>query len=128
MARIKRKSIVVNNEKSLNDLIQEIYNDAHQIRASIVSLFNKWNGMAKEAGEIAAFGKEVVSLINSLAKNQDQKIAMAKILSDILYKKNTNSGEDSKKKNIDDNDLSETAKSDLRKMIEEARKRGEIDV
>lgn len=131
MARIKRKKMLVNDENSLNDLIQEIYNDAHQIRASIVALFNKWNNLAKEGGEIAAFGKEVVSLINSLARNQDQKIAMAKILSDILYKKNTNSGDDSKKKNSNEeseNDLSETAKADLRKMIEEARERGEIDV
>lgn len=129
MARIKRKRIVVNDENSLNDLIQEIYNDAHQIRSSIVALFNKWNHLAKEQGEIAAFGKEVVSLINSLARNQDQKIAMAKILSDILYKKNTTSGEESKKKQTDDdNDLSETAKADLRKMIEEAKERGEINI
>lgn len=130
MARIKRKKILVNDENSINDLIQEIYNDAHQIRSSIVALFNKWNGMAKEEGQIAAFGKEVVSLINSLARNQDQKIAMVKILSDILYKKNTGTSDDSKKKNTgdDENDLSETAKADLRKMIEEARQRGEIDV
>ena len=130
MARIKRKRIEFTKE-SVNELIQEVYNDAHQIRSTIVALFNNWNSKVKEQGEIAATGKEIVNLINALARNQDQKIALVKVLNDIVFKQNNDdSGDSSKKKSDsnDENDLSEQAKSDLRRMIEEARERGEIDV
>jgi hemoglobin-like flavoprotein len=132
MARIKRKSIEL-NEKSVKDLMQETYNDAHQIRSTIVALFNVWNSKVKEQGEIAATGKEIVSLINALARNQDQKIALMKVLSDIVFVKDkSNSGINNNSKsqaNSDDNEtLSEEAKNNLRKLIEEARERGEINV
>lgn len=132
MARIKRKSIEL-NEKSVKDLMQETYNDAHQIRSTIVALFNVWNSKVKEQGEIAATGKEIVSLINALARNQDQKIALMKVLSDIVFVKDkSNSGNNNNSKSqatSDDNEtLSEEAKNNLRKLIEEARERGEINV
>lgn len=131
MARIKRKQIEL-NEKSLKELMQETYNDAHQIRSTIIALFNNWNSKIKELGEVAATGKEVVALINALARNQDQKITLMKVLSDIIYKNNTanNAGNQSKTSSSesDQETLSEEAKNSLRKMIEEARSRGEIDV
>lgn len=132
MARIKRKSIEL-NEKSVKDLMQETYNDAHQIRSTIVALFNVWNSKVKEQGEIAATGKEIVSLINALARNQDQKIALMKVLSDIVFVKDksnsNNSGNSRPQANSDDVEtLSEEAKNNLRKLIEEARERGEINV
>jgi CHASE3 domain sensor protein len=127
MPRIKRKRIEL-NENSLKELMQETYNDAHQIRSTIVALFNNWNSKVKELGEVAATGKEIVSLINALARNQDQKITLMKVLSDIIYKNNNNNAAagQSKSSDNDGESLSEDAKNALRKMIEEATERGEI--
>ena len=128
MARIKRKTLEL-DEKTLKGLMQETYNDAHQIRSTIIALFNNWNSKIKEQGEIAATGKEVVALINALARNQDQKITLMKVLSDILYVKNkTGNSADQGKSGNSENELSEDAKSELRKMIELARENGTIDV
>lgn len=131
MARPKRKQLEL-NEQTLKELMQETYNDAHQIRSTIVALFNNWNSKVKELGEVAATGKEIVALINALARNQDQKITMMKVLSDIIYKNNTNNasaGNQSKSTGESDQEtLSEEAKDSLRKMIEEARSRGEINI
>ena len=130
MPRIKRKRIEL-NEESLKELMQEAYNDAHQIRSTIVALFNNWNSKVKELGEVAATGKEIVALINALARNQDQKIMLMKVLSDIIYKNNNSNAGAGQAKSTGESDgetLSEEAKNSLRKMIEEARERGEIDV
>jgi hypothetical protein len=126
MPRIKRKEMNI-DEKTLKTLMQETYNDAHQIRSTVIGLFNNWNSKIKEQGEIAATGKEVVSLISALARNQDQKITLMKVLSDILYKNKTNNSESSKT-TTNETTLSEDAKSSLRLMIEEARAKGEIDI
>lgn len=128
MARIKRKVMNI-DETTLKALMQETYNDAHQIRSTVIALFNNWNSKIKEQGEIAATGKEVVALINALARNQDQKITLMKVLSDILYNKNkTTTGSDQSKSATSQTELSEDAKSSLRKMIDEARERGEIQI
>lgn len=129
MARIKRKTVEL-NEDSVKNLIQEVYNDSHQIRSTIVALFNNWNSKVKEQGEIAATGKEIVNLINALARNQDQKINLIKVLNDIVFvKPDKKSGVDSKKPTTNELDvLGEDAQASLRMMIEEARKRGEIEI
>lgn len=85
MPRLTRKRIEL-NEDSVKDLMQETYNDAHQIRSTIIALFNNWNAKVKEQHDVAGIGKEIVALINSLARNQDQKIALMKVLSDIVFK------------------------------------------
>lgn len=128
MARIKRKMMEI-DEKTLKGLMQETYNDAHQIRATIIALFNNWNSKIKEQGEIAATGKEVVALINALARNQDQKITLMKVLSDILYVKNKNGAQnDQPNAPVKAGELTEDAKSALRKMIEENRENGKLDI
>lgn len=128
MARIKRKRIEL-DENSLKELMQETYNDAHQIRSTIIALFNNWNSKIKEQGEIAATGKEIVNLINALSRNQDQKISLMKVLSEIVYKgKGGAQGNMQNNANSDQETLSEDAKNDLRKMIQEARERGEINI
>jgi len=128
MARIKRKQMNI-DETTFKALMQETYNDAHQIRSTIIALFNNWNSKIKEQGEIAATGKEVVALINALARNQDQKLTLMKVLSDILYTKNkTGNNADQSKNTSSETELSEDAKSNIIKMIEQARQKGEIDV
>jgi hypothetical protein len=128
MARLKRKKIDI-NEDSLKSLMQEVYNDSHQIRSTLVSLFNKWNAKVKEQGEIAATGKEIVNLINALSKNQDQKINLIKVLNEILYNKNQSS-EDKNKSNKDGNQeiITEEMQDQIKKLMNTIKENGDIDL
>jgi hypothetical protein len=97
MARPKRKKIKF-NEESVNDLLQEIYNESHNIKAKITRLFTKWEKNAKEGGEIAAIGDQIVKLISAEAKNQDQKIMLLKYLKEVVFNKdNSNNSKENEK-------------------------------
>lgn len=87
MSRPTRKKLRF-DEDSVNDLLQEIYNDSHNIKAKITRLFTKWEKFAKEGGEIAAIGDQIVKLITAEAKNQDQKIMLLKYLKEVVFDKN----------------------------------------
>ena len=84
MPRQKRKRLKF-NEESVNDLLQEIYNDSHNIRARIARLFTKWETKVKDGVEIAYFGDAVIKLINAEAKNQDQKIMLLRYLKEVVF-------------------------------------------
>ena len=86
MARPRRKKIDF-TEDSVNKLLQEIYNDSHNIKAKITRLFNKWEVKVKEGGEISAMGDQIVKLISAEAKNQDQKIMLLKYLKEVVFDK-----------------------------------------
>lgn len=86
MPRPKRKKLKF-DEDSLNKLLQEIYDDSHNIRAQIKRLFTKWEKHAKEGGEIAAIGDQIVKIIAAEAKNQDQKIMLLKYLKEVVFDK-----------------------------------------
>lgn len=86
MARPQRNKIEF-TEESMNDFLQEIYEDSHRTRSKITRLFTKWEGKIKEEGNIAAFGDQVVKLITAEIKNQDQKIMLLKYLKDIIFDK-----------------------------------------
>ncbi len=117
MARIKRKKLKF-NEDSVNGLLQEIYNDTHNIRAKIVRLFTKWETQVKENGEVAAVGDQIVKLIAAEAKNQDQKIMLLKYLKEVVFEKSKNKNDDEDKREItseDRNALIKMAKEELQK-------------
>jgi len=84
MARPKRRKIEF-TEESINDLFQEIYNDNHNIKAKLARLFTKWEIKVKEGGEIAAIGDQIVKLLATEIKNQDQKIILLRYLKEIVY-------------------------------------------
>lgn len=84
MPRPKRKELKF-DEDSVNKLLQEIYNDSHNIKAKLTRLFTKWEQKVKEGGEIAAIGDQVVKLIAAEAKNQDQKIMLLKYLKEVVF-------------------------------------------
>jgi hypothetical protein len=116
MARPKRNSLVFGSEESLNKLLQEIYNESHNIRAQIIALFNKWNKDVKENGEIAAVGDKIAKLLTLLSKNQDQKIVILKHLKDSVYvdaKKSTSDASALTTGNLDKN-----SKDELDAMVE----------
>jgi hypothetical protein len=74
------------DEESVNKLLQEIYDDTHNMRAKINRLFIKWEQKVKEGGEIAALGEQIIKLISAEAKNQDQKIMLLKYLKEVVFK------------------------------------------
>jgi len=84
--RPKRKQLKF-DEESVNNLLQEIYNDSHNIKAEITRLYNKWETKVKEPGEIQAFGGEIIKLIAAKAKNQEQKIMILKYLKEVVFDK-----------------------------------------
>jgi len=88
MPRPKRKKIKF-DEVSVNNLLQEIYDDSHNIRAQIKRLYTKWETKVKEGGEIQALGDSIVKLIAAEAKNQDQKIMLLKYLKEVVFAKST---------------------------------------
>ena len=84
MPRPTRKKLKF-DEESVNGLLQEIYNDSHNIKAKITRLFLKWERLAKSEGEIAAIGDQIVKLIVVESKNQDQKITLLKYLKEVVF-------------------------------------------
>lgn len=113
--RPKRKKIKF-TEDSVNDLLQEIYNDTHIIRTRIVRILTKWEAKIKENGEIAAMGDQIIKLISEEGKSQDKKIALLKILREIVYtnKDNTKFSDDSK------DEISDSRRDELYDMVENA--------
>jgi hypothetical protein len=91
MARPSRKKLKF-DEESVNKLLQEIYDESHNIKAKIVRLFTKWELKVKEGGEIQAIGDQIVKLIAAEAKNQDQKIMLLKYLKEVVFDNNAKSG------------------------------------
>jgi hypothetical protein len=81
--RPKRKKLDF-TEDSVNKLLQEIYDESHNIKAKINRLFTKWETKVKETGEVAAIGDQIVKLISAEAKNQDQKIMLLKYLKEVV--------------------------------------------
>lgn len=88
MPRPKRRTLEF-TEESVNKLLQEIYDESHNIKAKITRLFTKWEQKVKEGGEIAAIGDQIVKLITAEAKNQDQKIMLLKYLKEVVFDKNS---------------------------------------
>ena len=119
MARPKRKSLKFGDEDSLNNLLQEVYNESHNIRAHVMALFTKWNKDVTENGEIAAVGDKIAKLLTLLSKNQDQKIMILKHLKDSVFVDAKKAGEtpETSKKEISKND-----KDDLDSFVEKIRK------
>lgn len=73
------------DEDSVNKLLQELYNESHNIKAKIIRLYNKWEVQVKNQGEVAAIGDQIIKLIAAEAKNQDQKILLLKFLKEVVY-------------------------------------------
>jgi len=125
MPRPSRKKLRF-DEESVNNLLQEIYDDSFNIKARIARLFSKWETKVKEGGEIAAIGDQIVKLIGAEAKNQDQKIMLLKYLKDVVFENKSNSANNSQKSNETSNITSER-KNELLSMVQNELGRKEIN-
>jgi hypothetical protein len=118
--RVQRKKLKF-DEDSVNGLLQEIYNESHNIKAKITRLFTKWEIKVKENSEVAAIGDQIVKLIAAEAKNQDQKIMLLRYLKEVVFDNkdgNTNYG---KSKTSENNitDVTTDRRNELLKIVEE---------
>lgn len=116
MPRKPRKRLKF-DEESVNDLLQEIYDDSHNIKAKINRLFAKWEMKVKDEGNIAALGEQIVKLIAAEAKNQDQKIMILKYLKEVVFadKKNSNDTDEANPSKLDREAIIKMAKEALEK-------------
>ena len=88
------------DEDSVNKLLQEIYDESHNIKAKISRLFTKWEVKVKESGEVAAIGDQIVKLIAAEAKNQDQKIMLLRYLKEVVFDKGGNGSGNNTNNNV----------------------------
>ena len=119
MARPQRHKIKF-DEDSVNDLLQEIYNDSHNIKARIGRLFSKWEAKVKEGGEIQALGDQIVKLISAEAKNQDQKIMLLKYLKEVVFKDKVQGGNGEKEAS---EEVSTERRNELLQMVHDENKK-----
>ena len=120
MPRPTRKKLSF-DEDSVNKLLQEIYDESHNIKAKITRLFTKWELKVKEGGEIQAIGDQIVKLIAAEAKNQDQKIMLLKYLKEVVFDGNSKSGDNfgnTKKANEGDSDIPSERRNELLRFVE----------
>ncbi len=101
MPRPKRKTLKF-DEESVNKLLQEIYDESHNIKAKITRLFTKWETKVKENGEVAAIGDQIVKLIAAEAKNQDQKIMLLRYLKEVVFNNTGTSGSNNETSSSDE--------------------------
>lgn len=112
MPRPQKKKLKF-TEESVNDFLQELYNDSLYIRTEVKNLKDKWTKHVNEGGEIAAIGKDIIGLLNAESKNQEQRIMLFKYLKEIVFAPDKTKGETSQESiNKDD-------KSELLKMVRE---------
>jgi hypothetical protein len=109
------------DEESVNGLLQEIYDESHNIKAKIARLFTKWEIKVKENSEVAAIGDQIVKLIAAEAKNQDQKIMLLRYLKEVVFDNNVNTpnGNKSKSKNEDEN-VSDDRRNEILKIVQDS--------
>lgn len=84
MPRKKRKKLKFDQE-SVNDLVQELYDDSFAMKSKIDVLFRKWEAKVIEGGDIMAMGDTIVKIIGAMAKNQDQRLMILKYLKEIVF-------------------------------------------
>ena len=117
MPRPTRKQLKF-DEDSVNKLLQEIYDESHNIKAKIARLFTKWEQRVKENGEIQAIGDQIVKLIAAEAKNQDQKIMLLKYLKEVVFENKNESGDTGKTSGEAKETVSADRRSELLSMVQ----------
>jgi hypothetical protein len=91
MARPVRKKLKF-DEDSVNKLLQEVYDESHNIKAKIARLYTKWEIKVKENSDVAGIGDQIIKLIAAEAKNQDQKIMLLRYLKEVVFENKSPDG------------------------------------
>ena len=116
------------DEDSVNKLLQEIYEESHNIKAKIVRLFTKWEIKVKEGGDIAAIGDQIVKLIGAESKNQDQKIMLLKYLKEVVFDNYVKAGSTDGSRAVEDTgDVTNDRRNELLDMVQKEFERKEAE-
>lgn len=112
MARPKKKEIVLSKDSVLS-LMQEIYNELVEQRATAVRIQNKMLGMLKDPEDMTVIGpviKEQQKIINDTI---EKKLSLSKLQSTIWEKSSNSTDENFSLSEIDDETLQTLIQKDL---------------
>jgi hypothetical protein len=112
MARPKKKEIVLSKDSVLS-LMQEIYNELVEQRATAVRIQNKMLAMLKDPEDMTVIGpviKEQQKIINDTI---EKKLSLSKLQSTIWEKSNNNTEENFSLSEIDDDTLQTLIQKDI---------------
>jgi len=112
MARPKKKEIVLSKDSVLS-LMQEIYNELVEQRATAVRIQNKMLAMLKDPEDMTVIGpviKEQQKIINDTI---EKKLSLSKLQSTIWEKSNNNTEENFSLSEIDDDTLHTLIQKDI---------------
>ena len=112
MGRPKKKEIVLTKDSVLN-LMQEIYNELVEQRATAIRIQNKMLSLLKGAEDMAVIGpviKEQQKIINDTI---EKKLSLSKLQSSIWEKSSNNSEEQFNLSEMDDDVLQQLISKDL---------------
>lgn len=112
MGRPKKKEIVLSKDSVLS-LMQEIYNELVEQRATAIRIQNKMLGLLKGAEDMAVIGpviKEQQKIINDTI---EKKLSLSKLQSSIWEKSSNNQEEQFNLSEMDDDVLKALIEKDL---------------
>ncbi len=112
MTRPKKKEISLNKESVLS-LMQEIYNELVEQRATALRIQNKMLSLMKDSSDMAVIGpiiKEQQKIINDTV---EKKLTLSKLQSTIWEKSENKGGGDFKLSEIDDSLIQDLLKKDI---------------
>jgi len=112
MARPKKKEIVLSKDSVLS-LMQEIYNELVEQRATAIRIQNKMLAMLKDPEDMTVIGpviKEQQKIVNDTI---EKKLSLSKLQSTIWEKTSNTSGEEFSLSEIDDDTLQTLIQQDL---------------
>jgi hypothetical protein len=114
MGRPKKKEIILTKDSVLS-LMQEIYNELVEQRATAIRIQNKMLGMLKDAKDMSIIGpviKEQQKIINDTI---EKKLSLSKLQSNIWEKSNSSSDETFNFSEMGDDVLQALLQKDLEK-------------
>ena len=112
MARQKKKQIVLSKDSVLS-LMQEIYNELVEQRATAIRIQNKMLAMLKDPEDMTVIGpviKEQQKIVNDTI---EKKLSLSKLQSTIWEKTSNATSEDFSLSDIDDDTLQTLIQQDL---------------
>jgi len=112
MARPKKKEIILSKDSVLS-LMQEIYNELVEQRATAIRIQNKMLAMLKDPEDMTVIGpviKEQQKIVNDTI---EKKLSLSKLQSTIWEKTNNTSIEEFSLSEIDDDTLQTLIQQDL---------------
>lgn len=112
MNRTRKKEIALNKDSVLG-LMQEIYNELVEQRATAIRIQNKMLGMLKDPEDMTLIGpviKEQQKIVNDTI---EKKLTLSKLQSTIWEKSNNNKEENFSLSDMDDDVLQNLIKKDV---------------